>query len=79
MSDAGIEVAPHDSEQERPVFHLGSWYLALGDQLTGYHRIRKIDVEGTVILFAGCLCVSTAEGIFPLQRVAIQKVLPPSY
>lgn len=69
----------HDREQVRPAFHFGAWYLALGDQVRGYHRVRKIDVIGTVIVLAGCVCLSTSDGIFPVERIAIQEVQPPLF
>lgn len=64
----------HDGEQVRPSFHFRGWYLSYGDVITGFHRLRKINVVGTLIVLCGCLCVSTDQGIFPLQRIAIHAV-----
>lgn len=68
----------HDHEQERPAFRFGMWFLSLGDSIIGIHRVRRIQVEGTLIALCGCLCISTDEGIFPLQRIAIHGVVPPT-
>jgi hypothetical protein len=75
---APIIQGTHDREQERPAYRFGMWFLTLGDSVTGIHRIRRIAVEGTLIALCGCLCISTDEGIFPLQRIAIHDVARPT-
>lgn len=69
----------HDGEQVRPSFTFGQWFLSLGDVVTGIHRFRKEFVEGTVIVLAGTVCVSTSLGVYPIQRIAIHSVQPPLF
>lgn len=68
----------HDREQVRASFRYGPWFLSLGDRVTGYHRERQLSVTGILTLMAGCLCVSSSAGTFPLQKLAIHEVAPPT-
>jgi len=65
-------MSPQD--EQPPTIHFRGWDLVLGDELYGWHRHRGMYVLGTIILFAGCLCVSTAEGVYPLSYIAIHRV-----
>lgn len=74
---SGASDGVHDGEQVRPSFHFGSWHLSLGDTITGIHRERRAEIEGSVVVVSGCLCVSTRLGVFPIQKIAIHSVQPP--
>lgn len=66
-------------EQVRPSFHYGAHELRLGDQVTAFHRDRKINVIGRVIVLHGCVCISASTGVYPIQKLQIREVQPPIF
>lgn len=76
---AGPTPIPYVGEQVRPSFHVGTQEIRLGDRVVGIHRSHKHQVSGTVVMAYGEPCLSTKEGVFPLDRIAVLEVQPPLF